>query len=246
MKSSSLLLIFFLLFLNCNFSPDLSNFKEIPKNDFLKTQLQFPRVRKAFEKKEIVLKKLLLEHEIYSFEIDLFLRAFKKEKKLEVWAKPKNEVQYRIIKTYNFCNTSGTLGPKRKEGDYQIPEGFYHISYFNPKSNFLLSLKINYPNASDKILSDPTNPGSEIYIHGGCQTVGCIPITNNKIQELYILSVLAKNGTHAIPVHIFPFQMTYENLRQNLLIYPQHETFWNNLQKEFIYFEKEKSISIQS
>ena len=242
MKISSLL-IFFLLFSNCNSSPDLSNWKEIPKNDFLKAQLQFPRVRKAFEKKEIELKKLLLEHEIYSFEIDLFLRAFKKERKLEVWAKPKSEIQYKIIKTYNFCNTSGTLGPKRKEGDYQIPEGFYHISHFNPKSKFLLSLKVNYPNASDKILSDSTNPGDDIYIHGGCQTIGCIPITDDKIQKVYLLSVLAKKEGSSIPIHIFPFRMTEKKLADHLSIYPQNSVFWNNLKSGFDYFELRKMRS---
>jgi len=43
---------------------------------------------------------------------------------------------------------SGKLGPKRQQGDMQIPEGFYHISGFNPASNFYLSLRINYPNPS--------------------------------------------------------------------------------------------------
>ena len=54
---------------------------------------------------------------------------------------------------------SGTTGPKRAEGDYQVPEGFYYINEFNPNSKYHLSLGLNYPNASDKILSDSIDPG---------------------------------------------------------------------------------------
>ena len=146
------------------------------------------------------------------------------------------------MKKYDFCTTSGRLGPKRIQGDGQIPEGFYRISHFNPKSSFLLSLKVNYPNASDKILSDPDKPGGDIYIHGGCQTIGCIPITNDKIQEVYLLSVLAKTEGGEIPIHIFPFKMTEENIGRNLAESPQHEVFWGSLKNGFDVFEKEKKV----
>jgi len=100
---------------------------------------------------------------------------------------------------------AGSLGPKRIEGDYQVPEGFYYISEFNPKSEFNLALKVNYPNQSDKLLSDSLRPGGGIYIHGSCITVGCIPITDGQIEELYLLAANAKsNGEDFIPVHIFP------------------------------------------
>lgn len=113
--------------------------------------------------------------------------------------------------TYPFCASSGILGPKRKEGDRQIPEGIYYINHFNPVSNFHLSLGINYPNPSDKILSDPAQPGESFYIHGNCVTIGCIPISDDKIKELYILAVEAyNNGQVKIPVHIFPDRLPNE------------------------------------
>ncbi len=241
-KTLQLLCFCCLLYFDCNMPVDLSNWNEIPKSDFFKKQLEFPRVRDAFEQKERILKELLTEHNIHSFDIDLYLRAFKQEKKLEVWGKSKAEEKYKLIQDYNFCVSSGTLGPKRKEGDFQIPEGFYHLSHFNPKSNFLLSLKINYPNTSDKILSDPSKPGSDIYIHGGCQTVGCIPITNDKIQILYLLTVLAKEPEKTIPVHIFPFRMIEPNMNENLIEFPEHEHFWKSLKEGFEYFEEEKKL----
>ncbi|MEJ7677428.1 MAG: L,D-transpeptidase family protein [Segetibacter sp.] len=90
----------------------------------------------------------------------------------------------------------GAIGPKRLQGDYQVPEGFYYINEFNPKSTYHLSLGINYPNASDRVLSDSIKPGGDIYIHGNCVTIGCIPLQNDQIEELYILCCNGKiSGT---------------------------------------------------
>ena len=83
---------------------------------------------------------------------------------------------------------SGTTGPKRLQGDFQVPEGFYHINEFNPNSNYHLSMGLNYPNSSDRILSDSLRPGGEIYIHGSCVSVGCIPLNDDEIEELYLIA----------------------------------------------------------
>ena len=103
----------------------------------------------------------------YSIDIDklrIYLRAFKDEKKIELWAKNFTDSKYKLIKVYKICRTSGDLGPKREQGDRQIPEGFYHINRFNPYSNFLLSLGLNYPNKSDRILGEKGNLGNDIFI----------------------------------------------------------------------------------
>ncbi|MBC7451384.1 MAG: hypothetical protein H7259_07840, partial [Cytophagales bacterium] len=65
------------------------------------------------------------------------------------WAKGKTSTQFTLTKTYSICSASGTSGPKRKQGDNQVPEGVYYIDRFNPASNFHLSLGLNYPNTSD-------------------------------------------------------------------------------------------------
>lgn len=175
--------------------------------------------------------------------LEIFIRAFKQEERLEVWAKNKADNTFMKIKKYAFCKNSGKLGPKRKEGDKQIPEGFYYIDRFNPSSKFYLSLGLNYPNTSDLLLSDQEKPGSDIFIHGGCATVGCIPITNEKIKELFVLASEArKNGQEKIPVHIFPFEMTEENLNKYQKGYLQHQLFWKDLQGGFTYFEKNKKV----
>ncbi len=175
---------------------------------FKENQLTYPRVRSAYEEKEDVVKSYFARKEISYKNFQLFIRAFKKEKLLEVWVKEAEKEKYILLNTYDFCETSGTLGPKRKEGDLQIPEGVYTINHFNPQSNFYLSLGINYPNASDRILSDPRKPGGNIYLHGNCVTIGCIPLTDDKIKELYVLAVEARNnGQEKIPVHIFPAKL---------------------------------------
>ncbi len=140
----------------------------------------------------------------------MYLRAFKAERQLEVWIKGDYAEPFQLFKAYKVCATSGTFGPKRREGDKQIPEGFYYINEFNPNSNYHLALGLNYPNASDAILSDPQKPGGDIYIHGNCVTIGCLPITDSLIEQVYyIASIVKDQGQDFIPVHIFPLQ--YDN-----------------------------------
>jgi len=176
----------------------------------------------------------------------LYLRAFKAEKKLELWAKNKSDNSFELLKTYSICSSSGGPGPKRRQGDFQVPEGYYHINIFNPHSNFYLSLGINYPNKSDRILSDKNTPGGDIYIHGSCVTIGCIPITDPEIKELYILCVEAKNnGQLRIPVTIFPAHMNsrvYERLAEEYQGNPDIINLWTDLEAGYDIFNKTKQL----
>ena len=201
---------------------------------FKEQQLKFDRVKSAYDEKESFVKGLL-ESKNITGKYDLFIRAFKKERELEVWIKNSTTDTYTLCTMYDFCTSSGVLGPKRKEGDLQIPEGVYSINHFNPFSTFHLSLGLNYPNASDRILSDKKHPGGAIYIHGNCVSIGCIPITDEKIKELYILAVEAKSlGQASIPVHIFP-------ARFETMIEPM-TPFWENLKGVYDDFQKTKKL----
>ena len=131
-----------------------------------------------------------------------------------------------------------------------MPEGFYHIDRLNPKSSYHLSLGINYPNASDKILSDKDAPGSDIFIHGRCVTVGCLPMTDDKMNEIYLSAEFAtRSGQNKIPVHIFPFKMTKENIQKHINLtkrYDSYRGFWENLKGGYDTFEKNHVVpSIQ-
>jgi len=137
----------------------------------------------------------------------VYIRSFKYDAQLEVWVKNTYREKYKLFKTYKVCMQSGTMGPKRLQGDYQVPEGFYYINEFNAHSNYHLALGLNYPNASDRILSDSLHPGNAIYIHGSCVSVGCIPVTDQDIEEIYLIADNAKaGGQDFIPVHVFPFR----------------------------------------
>jgi len=201
-------------------------------------ETQMTRVEIAYQEKSKFIESTLAQSGIQLKSVHLYLRAFKQEQILEVWAKNKQEVAFKKLLIYDFCAFSGDLGPKRMEGDLQIPEGEYYINRFNPLSKFHLSLGLNYPNASDKKLGHPTKVGSDIFIHGGCASVGCIAITDDKIKELYILAELArKNGQTKIPCPIFPFPLTTKNIQLYAPTYPNHVAFWKSLQPLYNEFE---------
>ena len=217
----------------------------LQETSFKEKQLRYSRVKAAYQTKEITVKNLFNHKNLNYQGFRLFIRAFKKEGILEVWVKPKNEMKYRMLAEYRICSASGALGPKRKEGDRQVPEGIYHISHFNPQSNFHLSLGLNYPNQSDKLLGD-SNPGSAIYIHGDCVTIGCLPMTDDIMQELYIIAVEARNsGQGNIPVHIYPTRLDEPDLIKlegEWQDDPGKIRFWKNLQTIYRDFESNRTL----
>jgi murein L,D-transpeptidase YafK len=110
-------------------------------------------------------------------------------------------------------------------------------------------LGLNYPNSSDKILSDSLQPGSDIYIHGSCVTTGCIPITNPQIEELYILSLHAHNaGQDFIPVHIYPVRYNVPKSMQYLENLMKEDkdlrAFEDRLKKVHDHFEQRKKLPV--
>lgn len=177
----------------------------------------------------------------------VYIRSFKYDASLEVWVKNAAKDQYKLFKAYKVCMQSGTMGPKRLQGDYQVPEGCYYINEFNPYSNYHLALGLNYPNASDKVLSDSMRPGGDIYIHGSCVSVGCIPVTDKQIEEIYVITSYAKaNGEDFIPVHVFPIRYdkktSEDYLKATAKTNPAIEKFALQLKVLFDHFEETKQL----
>src|SRR5215470_17226953 len=167
-------------------------------------QLRFSRVRTANQEKDSVLRKMVEAKGLAYPPHAILLRAFKKEGALELWVAESGAGPFVLLKSYGICATSGVLGPKRRFGDEQVPEGFYDLDWFNPQSNFFLSMHINYPNAVDRILGARVNLGGDIFLHGNCASIGCIPITDDGIKEVYWLSVLVKDGgAKHLPIQIY-------------------------------------------
>ena len=174
-------------------------------------------------------------------QIELYLRAFKLDKTIEIWTRKQGDSEFKLLKEYEICSTSGEAGPKRREGDLQIPEGFYHINAFNPWSNFHLSMCINYPNTSDRILGKKGNLGGNICIHGSCVTIGCIPLTDDVIKEVYLLCVEARNnGQLHIPVTIYPAKMNLMNYSILSIVNmndPDKLNLWSDLKTAYELFQ---------
>jgi murein L,D-transpeptidase YafK len=212
---------------------------QVKTSSFKTGQLKNTRVKDAYDTKWEPLKKELKMAKINPDEFDIYMRAFKQDAIIEVWMKNKRDSKYKLFKTYDICANSGSLGPKRKEGDGQVPEGFYQIDLFNPKSNYYLSMRINYPNASDVMLKEGTNAGGAIMMHGDCVTIGCLPMTNDKIKELYVLCLEAKNRNNPVYIDIFPTKFTEANLKMLEANYPKSKVaFWNTLKPAYDYFEE--------
>ncbi len=180
---------------------------------------------------------------------EMYIRSFKYDRQLEVWVKANDKEPFKLFKTYKVCMQSGSMGPKRIEGDYQVPEGFYYINEFNPNSNYHLALGLNYPNASDKILSDSVRPGNAIYIHGNCVSTGCIPISDLPMEEVYIIATHVKTrGQDFIPVHVFPVKYNVKRsadyLTQTLKTRPALADFTSKLKDVFNFFEEKKQLPV--
>ena len=216
---------------------------------FIDYQRSFPRINEALKRKEDTLRKQFDEKKLQWPAKYMYVRSFKYDSQLEVWVKGEKEEKYRLFKSYKVCALAGTLGPKRMQGDYQVPEGFYYINEFKPNSNYHLALGLNYPNSSDRILSDSLQPGGDIYIHGKCVTTGCIPITDGQIEELYILTAYARNqGQDFIPVHIFPINFSNQKstayLNKYLKDFPEYAPLAEELKHAYWYFDKVKELPV--
>ena len=136
--------------------------------------------------------------------------VFKKEKLVEVWT---DVPPRKKIKAFRMTKSIGDLGPKNKSGDYQIPEGVYKVTHLNPNSQYYLSIGLNYPNENDKKrakLKGIKSPGGDIFIHGRAKTVGCVPIGDHWIEELFLM--VHKVGKAKVKVLIAPSSLPIPDL----------------------------------
>lgn len=217
------------------------------KGGFVDWQKTNANAKAVFKLKEDTLKKQFAAAGITWPAAQIYIRSFKYDSQMEVWARNKPTEKFKLFKTYKICALSGSLGPKRMEGDYQVPEGFYYVNLFKPSSTYHMALGINYPNISDEILSDSVKPGGDIYIHGSCVTVGCIPIMDNQIEELYILASYARqSGQEFIPVHIFPIRFNVNRSKEYFDRISKDDTkylsFVKHIRPAFDYFEENKKL----
>jgi murein L,D-transpeptidase YafK len=204
------------------------------------------KVRHAVKNKEAVVRAMVKSSGLPYPPRRIFLRAFKRDMELEVWAQGKKGAAYTLLKTYDICAAAGALGPKRRAGDHQVPEGFYRISAINRYTRYHLGLTVSYPNASDKILGRKGALGSEIMVHGDCASIGCLAMTNPGIEEIYLLAARTyQGGGRHIPLHIFPTRLDLEGYAWLISAHPDRPAlhrFWRGLQPGFLFFERHRKL----
>ena len=166
----------------------------------------------------------------------IFIRVFKDEALLEMYIQHRASGKYHLFRTYPIAAASGTLGPKLAEGDGQVPEGFYQVppTAMNPASQYHLSFNIGYPNEYDRAHQ---RTGSAIMVHGNRVSIGCLAMTDEKIEEIYTLASAAHQGGQPFfNIHIFPFRITSKRIETTTQ--SDNQEFWINLKQGYDLFEQ--------
>ncbi len=210
--------------------------------DLLATQLKSSRVKTAQKETDAVLAALFKSKKLPYPAKKIFMRVFKAESELELWAENPKTQKYVLVKTFPICYMSGTLGAKYKQGDQQVPEGFYEITYFNAQSSYYLSMLVNYPNQYDLFYK---KTGGAICIHGACASIGCMPLEDDPVKEVYWVALQAYSSGNKVPVHIFPTKLTtqnWEKLNKDFENDTQKINFWKELQAGYNYFESNHTL----
>jgi murein L,D-transpeptidase YafK len=167
----------------------------------------------------------------------VLVRIFKEESELEVW-KRKASGEYKLFKSYPICRWSGKLGPKKKIGDRQAPEGFYQVNMglLNPKSQYYLSFNLGYPNRLESALG---YTGEALMVHGACSSSGCYAMTDQQMAELYPVILKAmKSGQRSFQVQAYPFRMNAANMASHAG--DPNMRFWQNLKQGYDTFNRTK------
>jgi murein L,D-transpeptidase YafK len=165
----------------------------------------------------------------------LALLGFKAERQLEVWAEKAGK--WVSIRTYPILTASGVAGPKLREGDHQVPEGIYRLTFLNPKSRFHLSMQIDYPNVFDQqqaAAEERRNLGGEIFIHGKTSSVGCLAMGDEAIEELFVLVAII--GLEKVTVILAP-QKKMDKIEENQLMRPWVPELYASIREALTNFE---------
>lgn len=145
---------------------------------------------------------------------DITLIGLKDKKVLDLYARSRNG-SWQLIHRYDVLAASGGAGPKLRQGDKQVPEGIYSISFLNPNSRYHVSMRLNYPNEFDRqmaVKDGRKELGGDIMIHGKAVSVGCLAVGDAAAEELFVLA--AETGLSHIKVIIAPKDFRREEVPQ--------------------------------
>ena len=118
-----------------------------------------------------------------------------------------------VLRAYRIALGLNPGGAKERAGDFRTPEGSYRLTRRNTRSDFFLSIQVNYPSVQDvqHARRNGWDPGGSIMIHGLPNrlkrdpdyysrdwTDGCIAVSNSDMVEIWLLT---NNNT---PIDILP------------------------------------------
>lgn len=170
----------------------------------------------------------------------VLIRVFKQENELELWAADKADGQLVKVATYGICYASGTIGPKKREGDGQVPEGIYTVPAYTSTWKYHLMMYLDYPNPTDRA-RNRQNPGSDIYIHGNCASIGCISMSDERVEEIWEATTGLQGKPNArVHVHVFPARDIGALISSNTM--PEHHELWRDLQQISDTFLRDRRI----
>jgi murein L,D-transpeptidase YafK len=176
---------------------------------------------------------LLLENSSLKYDdLDILFVAYKSELEFQFWAKSRNkDSSYKFINSYPITDsTVSIVGPKSKYGDSRTPEGIYSVIFYPSFrwSDFYLAFRIQYPNNLDlarrKYWNIGAKAGGDINLHGCCISIGCIPVGNPVVEEIFFVTRENQIRNSNISIMIFPFKFDNEDTKNS-----HYEKYGNNL-----------------
>jgi murein L,D-transpeptidase YafK len=216
------------------------------QHTYKEQQLMHEPVKKAYQLYEADILANLKKKEIKPATLDVLLRVYKEERMVELWAKNKTDSAYVLTDQFAITSLTVHLGPKKTEHDHQISEGFYYIDKLNPLTPLPMSTRINFPNVADKIIQGNPDLKGSVSICNEEKAKGNIQLAKNDLQKLYVYLVETKNnGTVYIPIHIFPFRMTADNMEMKTKQYSEDLAlirFWLNIEPGYSLFEESHQL----
>jgi murein L,D-transpeptidase YafK len=118
------------------------------------------------------------------------------------------------FRTFDIALGIAPFGHKEEEGDNKTPEGTYWLDMRNPNSDYFLSIRVSYPNDTDRreARQKGVNPGGQIMIHGQPNTPtysaayyrqtdwtnGCIAVSNSDMIDIWLMT------PRRVPIEILP------------------------------------------
>jgi murein L,D-transpeptidase YafK len=203
---------------------------------------------------------ILQNNELPFSGLEILLQVFKLDREVHVFARQSGSddefIHLKEFRITSFSNYPFTPGPKTVEGDGKVPEGIYRLTWQNEWSTFYIGYPISYPNDTDRIRSSNWEPGRSlggaIVLHGEDASIGCIPVGNPSIEELFLL--LNKNwrrGKGYGQIHIFPCQFGVEENEEFLqemlkekskIEHTNLVNFWDSLRPIYLSFAKHKRV----